>query len=91
MYVNTFNCMYDNLIIVVMTLEIKRIKNLREDHDLFQKEVADILKITQQQYSLYEKGIRDIPIELLLKLADYYNVSLDYILNRTNNKNINKN
>ena len=83
--------MYDNLIIVVMTLEIKRIKNLREDHDLFQKEVADILKITQQQYSLYENGIRDIPIELLLKLADYYNVSLDYILNRTNNKNINKN
>lgn len=82
--------MYDNLNIVVITLEIKRIKNLREDHDLFQKEVADILKITQQQYSLYEKGIRDIPIELLLKLADYYNVSLDYILNRTNNKKINK-
>lgn len=82
--------MYDNLNIVVIALEIKRIKNLREDNDLFQKEIADILNITQQQYSLYETGIRDIPIELLLKLADYYNVSLDYLLNRTNNKKINK-
>ncbi len=69
-------------------MEYKRIRNLREDNDLKQKEIAFYLKITQQQYSLYEKGIRDIPIDLLIKLADYYNVSIDYIVNRTNKKNI---
>ena len=68
-------------------MEFKRIRNLREDKDLKQKEIANHLNITQQQYSLYEKGIRDIPIDLLIKLADYYNVSLDYIVNRSNKKN----
>ena len=69
-------------------MEIKRIKDLREDHDLLQKDISNILGITQQQYSLYELNIRDIPLDLLIKLADYYNVSIDYILNRTNNKKI---
>ena len=69
-------------------MEYKRIKNLREDNDLKQKEIASYLKITQQQYSLYEKGIRDIPIDLLVKIADYYNVSIDYLVNRTNKKNL---
>lgn len=68
-------------------MEYERIKNLREDNDKMQKEIASILNITQQQYSLYEKGIRDIPIDLLIKLADYYKVTTDYILNRTNKKN----
>lgn len=70
-------------------MEYKRIKNLREDNDLKQKEISFYLKITQQQYSLYERGIRDIPIDLLIKLADYYNVSIDYLVNRTNNKRLN--
>lgn len=52
-----------------------------------QKEIASVLNITQQQYSLYERGIRDIPVDLLIKLADYYKVTTDYILNRTNKKN----
>ena len=65
----------------------KRIKDLRIDNDLYQKQVAKILKITRQQYSLYETGKRDIPVGLLCKLADYYNTSTDYILNRTNVKN----
>lgn len=68
-------------------MEYKRIKNLREDNDKMQKEIASILNITQQQYSLYERGIRDIPVDLLIKLADYYKVTTDYILNRTNKKN----
>ena len=68
-------------------MEYERIKNLREDNDKMQKEIASILNITQQQYSLYERGIRDIPIDLLIKLADYYKVTTDYILNRTNKKN----
>ena len=62
-----------------------RIKDLREDKDLTQKEIASILMITQQQYSLYEKGYRDIPSAYLVKLADYYNTSVDYITGRTDN------
>jgi len=67
-----------------------RIKDLREDHDLTQNDISKILHISQVAYSYYEIGKRNIPIEILIKLADFYNVSLDYILNRTNNKNINK-
>lgn len=65
---------------------IKRLKDLREDKDKYQQEIADILQITRQQYSLYEIGKRDIPIDLLNVLAEYYNTSLDYIVGRTNIK-----
>ena len=68
----------------------KRIKDLRIDHDLYQKQIANLLKITRQQYGLYESGKRDIPIDLLIKLADFYSVSIDYMLERTKNKKINK-
>lgn len=69
---------------------LNRIENLRIDNDLLQKQVASKLKITRQQYSLYETGRRTIPIEKLIELANYYNVSLDYLCNRTNKKEINK-
>ncbi len=62
-----------------------RIKDLREDREMKQSEIASILDITQQQYSLYEKGKRDIPLDLLIKLAKYYGVSIDYLLGLTNN------
>lgn len=68
----------------------KRIKDLRIDHDLYQKQIANLLKITRQQYGLYESGKRDIPIDLLIKLANFYNVSIDYMVERTKNKKINK-
>ncbi len=68
----------------------KRIKDLRIDNDLYQKQIANLLKITRQQYGLYESGKRDIPVDLLIKLADFYNVSIDYMLERTKNKKINK-
>lgn len=61
---------------------LKRLRDLREDHDLLQKDVADILGISQTVYSRYERGYQNIPLEHLLKLADYYVVSLDYILER---------
>lgn len=61
-----------------------RIKNLREDHDLTQKEISKILNISQVAYSYYEINKRNIPLELLSKLADYYNTSVDYLLYRTN-------
>ena len=60
----------------------KRIRDLREDHDLTQKQLAKILNCSQQVYSNYELGQRDIPTAILIKLADYYNVTTDYILGR---------
>lgn len=62
-----------------------RLKDLREDNDLTQKQVAEFLLITQQQYSLYEKGYRDIPSDYLITLANLYKTSVDYILGRTDN------
>lgn len=69
---------------------LNRLENLRIDNDKLQKEIAYELKITKQQYSLYETGRRKIPIDKLIKLAEYYNVSLDYICNRTNKKEVNR-
>ena len=64
----------------------QRIRDLREDSDLTQKAVAGILHITTQQYSLYERGDREIPFHHAITLAKFYNVSLDYIAGLTNNK-----
>lgn len=63
----------------------KRIRELREDKDLTQKQVAEILGMSQTGYSKYETGENDIPTHILIKLADYYKTSVDYILGRTNN------
>lgn len=68
----------------------QRIRNLREDNDLKQRELAEILNCSQRIYSNYERGDVDIPTEILIKLADYYNVSTDFILGRTNNPNLQK-
>lgn len=61
-----------------------RLKDLRTDHDFMQKQVADILGIDQRVYSNYETGKRQIPVKHLIKLADLYNTSTDYLLGRTN-------
>jgi len=63
----------------------KRIRNLREDSDLTQQKLATLLDVSQTTYSRYESGILEIPLDALIKLADYYDVSTDYILERTNN------
>ena len=63
-----------------------RLKNLREDKDLMQKEVASVLGIDQRVYSNYETGKREIPTRFVVILADYYNTTTDYILGRTNNQ-----
>lgn len=62
----------------------RRIRDLREDKDLSQKELAKILGMSQTGYSKYETGENDIPTVILIKLADLYNTSVDYILGRTN-------
>lgn len=64
----------------------KRIRDLREDGDIRQINIATYLGISQQYYSQYERGNFTMPIELLIKLSNYYNVSLDYIVGLTDNK-----
>lgn len=62
-----------------------RLRDLREDHDLSQQQVADYLQMKQPQYSRYERGLRDIPTDILIRLAKFYKTSTDYILGLTNN------
>lgn len=68
----------------------QRLKDLREDKDMKQVQIAELLGIQQTVYSRYERGVQNIPLEHLLFLADYYNVSTDFILGRTDNPRINK-
>lgn len=63
---------------------------MRDDNDLKQRELAEILNCSQRVYSNYERGDLDIPTEILIKLSNYYNVSIDYILNNTDNPEINR-
>lgn len=65
----------------------ERIRNLREDKDLTQTDIANYLHISQRTYSRYENDERAIPIEILSKLADFHQTSVDYLINRTNTKN----
>lgn len=61
-----------------------RLKDLREDHDMTQQQVADVLGMKQSQYSRYERGVRDIPTDILIRLAKLFSTSVDYILGMTN-------
>ncbi len=67
-----------------------RIRNLREDADMTQTQIAKVLNCSQRVYSNYERGDLDIPTEILIKLANFHDVSVDYILNRTDNRATNK-
>lgn len=62
---------------------LRRIYDLREDSDFTQKSIAEYLEIHPNVYRRYEKGTRDFPLHLIVKLADYYHVSTDYLLERT--------
>jgi transcriptional regulator with XRE-family HTH domain len=68
----------------------KRIRELREDSDLTQKEISSFLKCSQQVYSNYELGQRDIPTDILIKISKFYKVSVDYILGLSDNPKIQK-
>lgn len=68
----------------------QRIRDMREDADLTQEQVARILGIAQTVYSRYERGFQTIPLGLLIQLADYYHVSLDYLVGRTANMEMNR-
>ena len=62
----------------------RRLRDLREDHDKTQQDIADILGTSQTMYARYERGANELPLRHLLKLADYYGVSADYLLGRSN-------
>ena len=68
----------------------QRIRDLREDNDYKQRQLAEYLNCSQQVYSNYELGQRDIPTDILIRLADFYHVSIDYILGQTSNPKRNK-
>lgn len=63
---------------------LERLREIREDKDITQNEIAKILKMSQVQYSRYETGVRLIPIDKLILLANYYNTSVDYLIGLTN-------
>ena len=65
---------------------IKRLEDLRIDHDRTQQDIADILFCKREVYRRYEKGLRELPLSYAIKLADYYNVSLDYLVGRSDKK-----
>lgn len=67
-------------------MKFQRIQDLRVDSDLSQRQLGEILHICQRSYSHYETGSRGIPIEMLIRLADYYDTTIDYLVGRTDNK-----
>lgn len=67
-------------------MKYQRIQDLRIDSDLSQKQLGEVLHISQRSYSHYETGSRRIPIEMLIRLADYYDTTIDYLVGRTDNK-----
>ena len=72
-------------------MKFKMIKDLREDHDMLQKEIASLLGISQQYYSEYENGNRTITINHLITLSKFYGTSIDYIVGLSDQKNMSKN
>ena len=68
----------------------KNLRGIREDRDLKQRQLAELLNVSQNTYSQYETGVISLTAEVLIKLADFYGVSIDYILCRTENPAINK-
>ena len=71
-------------------MKFQRIRDLRTDADLSQRQLSEILHISQRSYSHYETGSRNIPIEMLIRLANYYDISIDYLVGRTDKKEMNK-
>lgn len=85
----THNCQYGYYPYYIIYLGDKmfeRIRDLREDNDSKQKDLASYLSVDQSTYSDYENGRINVPVDMLIKIAEYYNVSLDYLVGRSNTK-----
>ena len=70
-------------------MRYKNLKNIREDNDIKQRDIAKFLNVSQNTYSQYETGVIALTAEVLVKLAEYYDVSIDYLLDRTDNPKVN--
>ena len=70
---------------VVLIMQFKNLRGIREDRDIKQKDIAKFLNVSQNTYSQYETGVISLTAEVLIKLSDYYGVSVDYLLDRTDN------
>lgn len=79
--------MHNNTEVIIM--QFKNLRGIREDRDIKQKTIAQYLNVSQNTYSQYETGVISLTAEVLIKLADYYKVSVDYLLDRTNNPKTN--
>lgn len=79
-----------DILILVIDLQYRRIRDLREDHDYTQAQVGQLINLTQRNYAYYESGEHIIPPHILSALADIYDVSVDYILERTDNPEMNR-
>ena len=71
-------------------MKFQRIQDLHTAADMSQKQLSEILHISQRSYSHYETGSRNIPVEMLIRLANYYDISVDYLVGRTDKKEMNK-
>lgn len=71
-------------------MQFKNLRGIREDRDIRQKDIAKVLNVSQNTYSQYETGVISLTAEVLIKLSDFYCVSIDYLLDRTKNPNIQK-
>ena len=88
MSISVLQILHNNYGVIVM--QFKNLRDIREDRDIRQKDIAKYLNVSQNTYSQYENGIISLTAEVLIKLSEYYNVSIDYLLDRTNNPNIQK-
>ncbi|MBE6761465.1 MAG: helix-turn-helix transcriptional regulator [Ruminococcaceae bacterium] len=71
-------------------MQFKNLRSIREDKDIKQKDIAAYLNVSQNTYSQYETGVISLTADILIKLANYYDVSIDYLLDRTDNPNLQK-
>ena len=88
MSISLFQILHNNYGVII--LQYKNLRGIREDKDIKQKDIAKYLNVSQNTYSQYETGVISLTAEVLIKLANYYNVSIDYLLDRTNNPNMQK-
>ena len=88
MSISLLQILHNNLEVIIV--QFKNLRALREDKDIKQKEIAAYLNVSQNTYSQYETGVISLTAEVLIKIADFYNVSVDYLLDRTKNPNTQK-
>ena len=88
MSISLLQISHNNYEVIIMKFE--NLRAIREDKDIRQKDIATYLNVSHNTYSQYETGVISLTAEILIKLSDYYNVSIDYLLDRTTNPNIQK-